>query len=89
MVHSIGAVPEFAWILGLGIAFLAGALLGYALKVRAHEAEIDGIMRIVKRVADSRPVEKKTPQGIAPPGRAGRPADPPRFNRPVVPGSGY
>lgn len=62
---------ESGWVIGLLVAFLAGMILGYALKVKQHDREIENILRntrAARQIAAAK--QNETPQGKKPPGRS-------------------
>jgi hypothetical protein len=63
-------VPETGWLIGLGISFVCGALLGYALKVKQHDREIETILNITRRHRQEVIAKKETPQAVKGPGRS-------------------
>jgi hypothetical protein len=40
---------ELGWLIGLGVSFLCGGLLGYAFKVKQHDREIESILNVTRR----------------------------------------
>ena len=52
-MNPIG-MSEASWCIGMLIAFLTGALLGYCWKERDRAREIESIIRITKRIEEAR-----------------------------------
>ena len=69
---------ELGWLIGLGVSFLCGGLLGYAFKVKQHDREIESILNVTRRhrqeaAAKSDHLPKGTPKRE----RKGPPKGPP------------
>ena len=63
-------MTETGWLISMAVAFLCGVVVGYALKWRSHDNQIDAILNITRHLRQDAAGKIETPRRKIPPGRS-------------------